>query len=262
MIRVSGLRLTKNTKLARPVRKRMLAAKKGTNAEIGSAENVVGPRKTEINPMTKASFSDKIYRLFKNEAWAEARSLLEAERERCPDDHWVITQLGVTYYEEGRYEEALKLFLASFAIVEDCPLTLWNLAGTYSALGKQSRAIRIYKSLLESSVSAEDDACWENKEWSEALKADCVYRLGRCFQKQGDKSAADFCYRQYIELLLAGIEGTYSIEEARRHVQSLHPAPNGKAAAAELKKLQTYLARHDSPGNGRVKPAARTKARV
>ena len=52
------------------------------------------------------------------------------------------------------------LVILSEAIVPDCPLTLWNLAGTLDALGKYVDAIRIYVRLLESDDSPETDPCW------------------------------------------------------------------------------------------------------
>jgi tetratricopeptide (TPR) repeat protein len=184
--------------------------------------------------MAKDSLSDRIDALFRQCEWEDARGLLEAEREDDPNNHWILTQLGVTFYEQKRYQEALKLLLESRKIVPDCPLTLWNLAGTLDALGKHVEAVRIYTWLLESKKSAREDPCWESKKWAEALKADCVFRLGICFKKLGKKQKADQCFRQYVNLLLSGIDGTYSIEEAMRQVRSL--TGSGKNGAAELRK--------------------------
>ena len=210
--------------------------------------------------MAKETFSDRINRLFRENEWREARRLLEAERAKDPENHWILTQLGVTYYEQRRYKEALRLFLKSKAIVQDCPLTLWNLAGAHDALGKHRAAIDIYTWLLERAKSPDEDPCWESKEWANALKTDCVYALGASYQRLGDQALAEHCYRQYIDLLLIGVEGSYPLEDARRHIQSLHTVPNGNEADAELKKLKAFLARHESAGNGRRKTAASGKS--
>ncbi len=119
---------------------------------------------------------------FRKSAWKRAQALLETELANTPNDHWVMTQLGVTHYEQRKYKTALRFFRASEAIVADCPLTLWNLAGTLDALGKYVDAIGIYVRLLECSVSPDADPCWESKQWAKNLKNDCVYRLGVCFQ--------------------------------------------------------------------------------
>jgi hypothetical protein len=54
------------------------------------------------------------------------------------------------------------------------------------------------------------------------LKTDCVFRLGVCFQQLGRRQSAEHCYRQYVNLLLAGMSGSYPIEDAARHVRELH----------------------------------------
>ena len=45
--------------------------------------------------MSRAKLSDRIDDLFQRCAWEEARKLLEKERQKHPDSHWVLTQLGV-----------------------------------------------------------------------------------------------------------------------------------------------------------------------
>jgi tetratricopeptide (TPR) repeat protein len=163
--------------------------------------------------MAAKSLSTKINDLFNQRKWEEARQILELERERDPQNHWVLTQLGVTFYEQFEYNHALKIFLASLNILNDCPLTLWNLAGTLDSLGKPDRAVEIYTWLLQSRITADEDPCWESKERTDALKADCVYRLGVCFRHLGKKPEAEHCFRQYVNLLLTGIDGTYSFED-------------------------------------------------
>ena len=180
--------------------------------------------------------SDRINDLFHRKKWDAARKLLELARKKDPNSHWLLTQLGVTLYEQGKYKDALKMFLASQKIVPDCPLTLWNLAGALDALGKYPAAKRIYTWLLESKTSPDDDPCWESKEWTAALKADAVYRLGVCFQHLNEKRKAEHCYRQYLDLLLVGIDGTYSAEDVTKRIRSLHQSDKTNGAADELRK--------------------------
>jgi tetratricopeptide (TPR) repeat protein len=148
----------------------------------------------------------------------------------------VLTQLGVTFYEQKRYEEALQLFLASLEIVPDCPLTLWNLAGTLDSLGKHTHAMRIFTGILRSNISPDDDPCWESAEWADALKADCVYRLGVCFQHLGKKRKAELCYRQFLSLLSLGIAATYSIDDVKRQMRDLQSAGKSNGVESEVRK--------------------------
>lgn len=93
------------------------------------------PARTGLNDMTKDKISKIINRLFELEKWGAARRLLEKDLKEDPTNHWVLTQLGATLYEQRRYRAALKLFQKSRAIVPGCPLTLWHLAGALDALG-------------------------------------------------------------------------------------------------------------------------------
>jgi predicted Zn-dependent protease len=108
--------------------------------------------------MANTEFSEQIWRLFQSGAWLKARKLLEAERKKEPENHWLLTQLGVTFYEQRQYAEAHRLFLASQKIVPDCPLTLWNctysiddvtgrIRALHGANGKQSNGSQIKKAV-------------------------------------------------------------------------------------------------------------------
>ena len=182
--------------------------------------------------MTRNGANGRIDDLLQRGDWEKARRLLQRERAADSDNHWVLTQLGVTFYEQRRYREALDWFSRSRKIVPDCPLTLWNLAGALDALGKHAAAIRIYRGLLKSNKSFEDDPCWESKQWTDQLKSDCVYRLGACFEHQGKNRAAEKSYRQYLDLLLLGTQGSYSLEDVTERIRRLH----GKNARSALRK--------------------------
>ena len=181
--------------------------------------------------MARNRFNTTINDLHRRGQWEKARKLLSKEVAKEPDNHWLLTQLGVTFYEQRHYEEALRLFLKSQSIVPDCPLTLWNLAGALDALGKHAQAVRIYRWLLESDTSPAQDPCWESDAWAEALKADCLYRLGVIHERRGRKRQAERCYRQYLDLLLLGVNGTYSADDVARRIRDFHVANAGNGAA-------------------------------
>lgn len=199
-----------------------------------------------------ADLSDRINELFRREQWIKARRLLEKERQKSPTDHWVLTQLGVTFYEEGHHDKAVPLFRASLKIVPDCPLTVWNLAGALDSLGNPAEAVRLYTWLLQSKTSAQEDPCWESQEWADALKTDCLYRLGVSFEHLGEKSKAENCFRKYLDLLLVGVEATYSIQEVTQRILNLHGAKNGSARKEIRKAVNSALraSRHDPGGPG------------
>lgn len=171
--------------------------------------------------MATINLGERIDGLIDAERWEEARALIKKALKKEPNSHWLLTQLGETYYEERQYKKALKVLLESRDIVPDCPLTLWHLAGTLDALGVHAEAIRLYTWLLGSQKTPQDDPCWESAEWTAALKTDCVFRLGVCFQHLKWNNLAEYCFRKYIGILSLGTAGSYSVAEARKHLQEL-----------------------------------------
>ena len=182
--------------------------------------------------MSGDKLSNKVAVLFRQGKWSNARKLLEGKREEEPTNHWVLTQLGVTFYEERRYQEALQLFLASLEIVPDCPLTLWNVAGALDSLDRHGEAVPIYTWLLKTKTSPDKDPCWESKKWADALKTDCVYRLGLCFEHLGKREKAEHCYLQYVSLLATGSEGMYPVNDVLSRIRRL----SSNADSEEKKK--------------------------
>jgi tetratricopeptide (TPR) repeat protein len=209
--------------------------------------------------MARDHFNDTIDDLFEREKWKEARKLLQEASKKDPESHWMLTQLGVTYYEQRRYEEALERFLASLGLDAECPLTLWHLAGTLDALGKHTAAIEIFTWLLETNRSPAKYSCWESPAWADKLKTDCLYRLGVCFRHLGKKKNAEHCYRQYLNLVLIGANGMYSIEDVARNIRRLHGAAKHRAPRGEIRKavntaLQT-LGRKSPQSRSRMPPS-------
>jgi hypothetical protein len=194
--------------------------------------------------MANKSINARINELFRTCRWDDARRLLEIERDKDPSNHWVVTQLGVTYYEQKCYKEAYRLFRASYDILDTCPLTLWNLAGALDALGKYDVAIRFYTWLLQSDKTPKDDPCWESALWTASLKADCLYRLGVCYQHLGRNDPAECCFREYLNLMARGIDGMYPADDVMKRLRSLqglrgHRATGSKARGMVETALQT-----------------------
>ncbi len=201
--------------------------------------------------MAALKVGNRIDSLLERAEWDKARALIKKEMVRDPDNHWLLTQLSETYYEQRRYHQALNQLLTSLDLVPDCPLTLWHLAGTLDALGDSEGALALYAWLLECKKTAADDPCWESAEWTDALKTDCVFRIGICFEHLGKKNKAAHFFRHYIDLLKVAASGSYSAEEAMRHIRNLGKV-NHLAVRHELRKAANGLLHStgaSAPGN-------------
>src|SRR5580698_9318353 len=96
----------------------------------------------------KGRMTSKIERLIRAEDWPAARLAVRAKLRSCPRDHWLLTRLGLTYYEERRYKQALKYSLRALEEVPNCPLALWDYAGSLEMLDQTEEALKVYLVLV------------------------------------------------------------------------------------------------------------------
>src|SRR5512146_1689372 len=89
----------------------------------------------------------------KRENWEKARSLIRSRLKRFPDDHWLITRLGLTYYEQKQYKRALRYSEKALSLAPHCPLVLWDYAGSLDMLQRSEEAIAVYKRIVQRGVN-------------------------------------------------------------------------------------------------------------
>lgn len=230
-------RVAKNMKKVRPAKRGTVAVRKPTTAGNGS-----GARDADKRAANGRSLTKTINRLFAQENWAKARSILEKEMAAEPDSHWLRTRLGTTYYEERNYERALEEIEQAYRRAPNCPLVLWDYAGTLHALGRTTKAIGIYGQLLAKGVDAvAHEECGEGVPWAMGLLTDCYYRLGICHAHLGEAAAAGKHFTAYIILsALSRVKSIYTVEEALARLRQL-PALTGEASAKQFEATKKEL---------------------
>lgn len=146
--------------------------------------------------------------------WPRARRLVRAALRRKPQSHWLITRLALTYYEQRRYEEALRLERRALRLAPSCPLVLWDYAGTLQMLDRDREAIRIYRKLVERGVDRLAlGPCGEGRARSRGLIADSHYRIFRSYAALGKRRAAIHAARTHLSLRGPGCHSIYSKRE-------------------------------------------------
>ncbi len=75
----------------------------------------------------------------------EAEALVRRALALRPDDGYITDSLGWVFYQQGRYEEALKWLLKALALVPDDPVINEHVGDAYLKLGNQSQALEYYK---------------------------------------------------------------------------------------------------------------------
>ncbi len=190
---------------------------------------------------SKVAVSRQVNSLLEQEQWARARALLEKQLVKSPEDHWLLTRIGTTYYEEGKYETALEYASRARTLAPRCPLVLWDYAGALDMLGRFNEALDVYKVFINDWPATVLEECNEGEEWGMSLLTDVLYRIGVCASRIGKKQAAEFFFRSHLRLVAMGNASIYPAEEVQREMEALG-LPRKEAVEEELEHAREQLA--------------------
>jgi tetratricopeptide (TPR) repeat protein len=164
--------------------------------------------------------SKEIEKLIDAEDWQAARKLIRAALRKEPDSHWLLTRLGLTYYEERDYKKALYYDTQAMELAPNCPLVLWDYAGTLDMLGRNKEAIAIYRKLVKRGVDKlAYGECGEGLAWARGVVADCLYRIAKCYEGQGQPKKAISYYEQHLNQRGPGCRSIYPIDEVKKEMK-------------------------------------------
>jgi tetratricopeptide (TPR) repeat protein len=166
--------------------------------------------------------SDEIEALIQAEKWKEARRLIKKSLRSEPQSHWLMTRLGLTYYEEHEYKTALAYEEAAMKLAPQCPLVLWDYAGTLDMLGREKEAIAIYRKIIKRGLqSLAFDDCGEGIARARGLLADCLYRMAKCYLSIGKPLQAVNYFQQHLSQRGPGCQSIYPIANVRKELKAL-----------------------------------------
>jgi tetratricopeptide (TPR) repeat protein len=160
--------------------------------------------------------------LFEREHWNSARKLILSKLKRDKLNHWLLTRLGSTYYEERNYKKALEITKRALLLAPKCPLVLWDYAGTLQALDKDLEAIQIYRKLIRKGIKRiATEKCGEGIARARGLIADCYFGLSISLFEIGKKKAGLKAFENHLELRGPGCRSIYSIEYVKNRIGKL-----------------------------------------
>ena len=159
------------------------------------------------------------------EDWSKARRLIREQMGRKPNDHWLLTRLGLTYYEERRYRRALQYSLKALQIQPYCPLAIWDYAGTLDMLGRRKETLQLYRWLIN---RGEDTLaygqCGEGIGSARSLIADCFFRIAQIYEETGQRKKAIAAYRAHLTRRTRGTRSIYPLRTIRKRIAVLEKA--------------------------------------
>lgn len=166
----------------------------------------------------------QIERALASERWQQARALIRRALRSEPEDHWLITALGLTYYEQRQYRRALAYSERALALAPRCPLVLWDYAGCLHMLNREQEALRIYRRLTRLGVRRMAfGECGEGLRWAKSMVVDCHYRMACCHQRLGHLSDAKHAFRLHLALRAQGYRSIYPLRDVRQEIRDLEP---------------------------------------
>lgn len=156
----------------------------------------------------------EIEELIEKEEWEAARKVIQKSLSETPDDHWLLTRLGLTYYEQRNYKKALEIHEQAFSYNPKCPLVLWDYAGTLQMLEEHKKAILLFKKITNKGINRiAYGECGEGKAWARGLVADCYYRISQSLREMGDYHESLKYLQRHLKLRGPGCRSIYSYKD-------------------------------------------------
>lgn len=152
--------------------------------------------------------------LIKAERWETLEDRLRELVREDPKNHWAVTNIAMACNELRRYQDAKDWSDIAYGLDPRCPAVRWDRAGIYDNLGDSERAIAFWKSILETPEwEIRDNPCWESKEWTQRLLADCWYRLSIAYLREWAFPESEDAEAMYKKLIDEGAGSIYTVEE-------------------------------------------------
>jgi len=170
-----------------------------------------------ISRLNSETMLKRFYKLYDHEKWLEARRVLFALLDQDPTNHWLLSRISSTFYEQRNHRRALTYARRAVQIKPQCPLALMDYAASLDMLGKTEEAISIWKLLLKRGYrSIAYGECGEGVRWAKEIASSCRYRIGLGHKRLGENRLALKYLKLHLKHRQRGIPDLYS----RKHVQN------------------------------------------
>jgi hypothetical protein len=174
---------------------------------------VTGTKKQVCAPLAL----DRVESLIRAEKWGTARKVIRTELKKDPDNHWLLTRLGLTYYEERKYKMALRYESQAREITPCCPLVLWDNAGSLQMLGRHEEALELYSHLVSQGVNRiARGRCGEGLARARGLVADCYLRMSDSLKALGRRGDSFKLFEKHLDMRGPGCHSIYPLSSLDR----------------------------------------------
>jgi hypothetical protein len=187
-------------------------------------------------------YSKRINALINKHEYDKAREWICVGLEYLPDDHWLLDRMSLTFYEQGKYAEALQWSEKAYQHAKSCPMVLWGLADTLDVLGHKKRALtkflRLFE-LTEKAIAGQETKCeWEGDE--RGFLADAAYRICLCYEYLRRLADAKNWLLKYQHMIEQQWPTVYSRQVAAETWRRLFPPVTSLASSSAPPIISSY----------------------
>jgi tetratricopeptide (TPR) repeat protein len=163
-----------------------------------------------------------IEKAIKIDDWAGARRLIKAELKSSPKDHWLLSRLALTFYEQRQYKRALYWDARALHESPYCPMAIWGYAGALDMLGRHRQALSLYRYLLSwGEKQLAYGQCGEGIRDARSTRADCRYRIACIWQEKRQWKRAAAEYEKHLAARKKGHGSIYTLREVKRRYKDV-----------------------------------------
>jgi tetratricopeptide (TPR) repeat protein len=171
--------------------------------------------------------NDKLDYYFRTENWKKARESIYFELLRKPQDHWLMTRLSMTYYEEYDYKNSLKISTEAFKIAPNCPLVLWDYAAALQMNKMGKDALIIWKKIItKGEYKIANDECGEGLKWARSLINDCRFRIGMYYVHEKKIKLGYRYLLQHLKVRKLRMGSIYNLKMIKKQILKLESEIN------------------------------------
>jgi len=170
----------------------------------------------------KSHAGELIEKAIKVDDWIGARRLIKAELKSSPKDHWLLSRLALTFYEQRQYKRALYWDAKALDESPYCPMAIWGYAGALDMLGRHRYSLSLYRYLLSwGEKQLAYGECGEGILKARSLLADCHYRIACILQEKRQWKRAAAEYEKHLAARKKGHGSIYPLRDVKRRYKEV-----------------------------------------
>jgi len=162
-----------------------------------------------------------IEKYLQQKKWHKAQKAILDELKTNKKDAWLLIRLSRTYLNMGIYKRATEIAARSFRLAPHNPEVLWDYGEALYAEEKFTESLKIFKKLLNLSVSEFQNKMGHPKAWGRILKNACRFKIANCHLQMRRLALGIYWLQLYIRNYAKGAKNPYPLRFVRKRLEEV-----------------------------------------